>query len=126
MLTITEYATRHDKSTRTVQRWLERDQLPGAVFESGRWQIPADVLPMTASGPGVTVATSRAPVPPTPLATLAGALDACPAYLDVPTAAALLGLTESAVRAHAQRLGGIKWTGSWLIPQATVRQAAGL
>lgn len=125
LLTLGEYAARHDKSTRTVQRWLEAGALPGAQLVDGRWRIPADVLPMT-EGAG-TVATSRAPSP-TPLATLAGALDVRPAYLDVPTAAELLGISAYAVHARIERYRGERCgdNGAWMIPAAVVREIAGL
>jgi hypothetical protein len=131
MMTRAQYAAHHGKSDRTVQRWLERGLLPGVQkTAAGEWRIPADVLPMLDEVTGRTVATTpRAPASP-PLATLTGALDVLPAYLDVPTAANLLGLNESTVRRNAPRWDGEKIGGesghAWMIPAAAVRKVAGL
>jgi hypothetical protein len=126
MLTLTEYAARHDKSTRTVQRWLDRGALPGAVMVEGRWAIPADVLPLRdAAG---TVATTGAPAGVAPPATLAGALDTLPAYLTIERAAQLLGISPYAVRTHIARFCGerVGPAGAWMVPASVVRQVAGL
>jgi len=47
MLTADAYAVALGKSLRTVQRYLERDQLAGAQLVEGRWLIPADARPTT-------------------------------------------------------------------------------
>jgi hypothetical protein len=131
MMTRAQYAAHHGKSGRTVQRWLERDLLPGAQkTAAGEWRIPADVLPLLDEHTGRTVATTpRAPASP-PLTTLTGALDVLPAYLDVETAARLLGLKERTVRRHPQRWDGEQVGGengqAWMIPAAAVRRVAGL
>jgi len=128
MMTRAQYAAHHGKSDRTVQRWLERELLPGAQLTREGWRIPADVLPIFDAEPDRAVATTR--TPPGQPATLAGALDVLPAYLDVPTAANLLGINERTVLRHAARWDGEKIGGdsgrAWMIPAATVRRVAGL
>src|SRR3954454_17938572 len=106
-LSTAAYAERHGRSYRTVQRYLEAGQLPGAVKIGKRWQIPADALPLedttppAPTGGRALTTTTRTHAP----ATLAAALDVQPAYLDVDTAAQLLGITAYAVRRHADRFG---------------------
>jgi hypothetical protein len=131
MMTRAQYAAHHGKSDRTVQRWLERQLLPGATLTREGWRIPADVLPMLEDpAPRSVATTSRAQASHPTLATLAGALDVLPAYLDVPTAANLLGLNERTVLRNAPRWDGEKIGGesgrAWMIPAAAVRKVAGL
>ena len=131
LLPVTQYAAHHNKTDRTVRRWLKDDLLPGAVLQDGKWMIPADVLPMPTSQPTGIVATTRAPDPAAaPPSTLAGALDTLPAYLDVETAAQLLGIKARTVARNAQRWGGERVGGengqAWMIPAAAVRKVAGL
>jgi len=130
MMTRAQYAAHHGKSDRTVQRWLERDLLPGATLTREGWRIPADVLPIFDEAPTRTVATTSRVTGAPPATTLAGALDVLPAYLDVPTAANLLGLNERTVLRNAPRWDGEKIGGesgrAWMIPAAAVRKVAGL
>jgi hypothetical protein len=131
LLPVTQYAAHHNKTDRTVRRWLKDDLLPGAVLQDGKWMIPADVLPMPTSAPTGSVVTTRAPDPAaTPPSTLAGALDQLPAYLTTDQAAHLLGLKPYTVARHAKRWGGERLGGpngqAWMIPAAAVRTVAGL
>ena len=128
MMTRAQYAAHHGKSDRTVQRWLERQLLPGATLTREGWRIPADVLPLLDDPTPRSVATTpRGPASP-PLATLTGLLDARPAYLDVETAAQLLGITPYAVRQRLKRYKAeqVGDNGAWMIPQSVVRKVAGL
>ena len=129
MMTRAQYAAHHGKSDRTVQRWLERELLPGAQLGRDGWRIPADVLPIFDDPAPRAVATRTPPASQAP-ATLAGALDVLPAYLDVPTAANLLGVNERTVLRHAARWDGEKIGGdsgrAWMIPASAVRRVAGL
>lgn len=131
LLPVTAYAARHNKTDRTVRRWLKDELLPGAVMQDGKWLIPADVLPMPTSEPVATLVSSRAPDPAaTPPSTLAGALDAMPAYLTTEQAAHLMGLKARTVARNAKRWGGEQIGGengqAWMIPAAAVREIAGL
>src|SRR4051794_4321569 len=123
-LTLAAYAERHGKSIRTVQRWLERGLLPGAVLREGKWVIPADGLPLSDQGASVTLHRAAGPA----AMTLAGALDALPVYLEVDEAAHLLGMTPAWVKAHARELDGSRGGpgGAWMIPQHVIRSRAGL
>jgi hypothetical protein len=125
-LTIGAYAERHGKSYRTVQRWLEQGLLPGAERTRAGWTIPADVLPLPAeAAPAAAIATTAQS---RKVFTLGEYLDRQPAYLDVDTAAQLLGITAYAVRQHAERYAGehVGPNGALMIPQSAVRQVAGL
>jgi hypothetical protein len=133
MLTRAQYAAHHGKSDRTVQRWLERELLPGVQkTPAGEWRIPSDVLPLLDEHTGRTVATTpRAVAPAAPRAwTLDAALSVLPAYLTVEQAANLLGLNERTVLRNAPRWDGEKIGGesgrAWMIPAAAVRKVAGL
>jgi hypothetical protein len=130
-LTRAQYAAHHGKSDRTVQRWLAAGLIPGAVQTRDGWQIPADALPLFDDPGGRSVATSSRAVTTTPPpATLAAALDVLPAYLDVDTAARLLGLKVRTVARNPQRWDGERLGGdngqAWMIPAAAVRKVAGL
>lgn len=61
MLTLADYAEQvAGKSHRTVQRWLEKDELPGATQDDdGRWWVPATAKRQRVPSYDVVAASSR-------------------------------------------------------------------
>lgn len=144
MLTVAQWAERHGVEPRSARRYVQKDKLPGAVMEDGRWLIPADaevqarpqgqVARRTPTTPAARQATAHAHTAPAAAGTLQGLLDQEPAYLDLATAARLMGLDAQVLVRHRERYG-VERLGAldpktrrraWLVPQATVRAIAGL
>jgi len=110
-------------SFKTVNNWLRAGRLPGARKDDrGVWRIPVDAEP-TAAAELATIP----PATPAPAVTVAGVLETMPAYLDVPTAARLLGISEHAVRTRRERyrLEPVGERGRLMVPQAVVREVLG-
>lgn len=140
MMNVDEYAAHVGASKRTVMRRLTQPGgIAGAVKYRTGWMIP-DSSPLppppgldmtvlkasgTSMGSAVQLSTGAAEPPPF---SLAQALDLEPALLDVERAAYLIGCTEYAIRRHPERFDAVPYgpNGAWMIPQATVRQLAGL
>jgi hypothetical protein len=139
-----KYAAARGLRFRDVQDWVKNGYIPGAVQNprNGFWSIPEHapvldapqpgwVVPERAAAGSGTVAVRQATsevAPPMSDVRLADRLDTLPAYVDVPTAARLLGITPHAVRSNAVELEGRKWGegGAWVIPQAVIRRRAGI
>lgn len=155
MLSLSEYAEKHGKSTRTVKRWLSGTGmyvLPGAEKDpgSGEWRIPADAMavPRSASAEATMPADhSEAPtglqlVPPAgaggqllpftpvepPEPSLREDLDDEPAFLTIEIAARYLGIPQAQIRANADRFGlePVGVNGSLRVPQKVVRRIMGV
>jgi hypothetical protein len=154
LATATEYADRHGKSHRTVKRWIQEGRFAGVASQdpSGRWLLPLDAMPGdpapepapqsehfplgVAYSPAGTEVMTTPPAPGSSALTYATApaapaldeLRVSTAYVDVPTAARLLGIPESAVRRNADRFDGERLGahGALVIPAATIRKVAGL
>ncbi|GIG21759.1 hypothetical protein Cch01nite_24830 [Cellulomonas chitinilytica] len=129
-LTPAAYAEHVGASERSVRRWLADGELPAAELVARRWEIPADAVRVQRL-PEAVADVSRdavAPRAPRPATTLVGALETLPIYVDVDTAAQLLGISPYAVRRHADELGGRRWglNGALVIPQSALRELAGL
>lgn len=129
LLSIDQYADRHNISRRTIMRRLATPEgIPGAIKQGKQWSIPADA-PMPGTGHGTVARTDRpaaAPVPSAP--SLTAILDGSTAYLSIEDAARLMGLTEYAVRSNREFFEGQPFgpAGSIVIPQSTVRRIAGI
>ena len=122
-LTTAEYAAAQHVGVRSVKRWLASPGLEGAVKVDGRWMIPAAAPRPTASDEERAVARQvRSTL------TLPALLDREPAYLTLAVAAGLLGVTEYAIRHNRATFGAVPYGdhGALLVPQATVREIAGL
>jgi hypothetical protein len=124
MLDLDAYAAKHFISTRTVRRYLDADEIPGAQKVGGKWAIPADAVRVTRTTT-VAKATPAAATPPP--ATVTTILDAQPVFLDLDTAARLLGVTVHAVKSdpdyfHLVRKGH---RGAWVMPKYRMRQLEG-
>jgi hypothetical protein len=131
MLSKEAYSAKTGIAPRTLDRYLPEGRIEGAVKDSrGAWRIPADapVLPSTA----VVRQAEPDVVPPPPDVRLADALAVLPAFVDVATAARLLGVPADVVRENVGELEGRQWGRqskhgrTWVIPLATVRRLAGL
>lgn len=142
LLTKAQYAELMQTTERTVQRWLSRNRLPGAVQDGrGRWMIPADARPVeddpgtvmrpVTSGtrnPGAALEVGHSP------ALDAGTLDRLPAFLTVEEAVRVLNygtppdgrqrITEHAIRHHQEYFGVIK-LGRLLIPRSRIKEILG-
>lgn len=135
-----QFAQLHRVDPRTVQRWLQAGEIPGATkLPDGRWQIPADAMRIKPL-PGTDVAmtptrrdsvgavadttTRRDDVADT----LAGTLAKLPALLTVKQAARLLGIPQTQVVRNAGALEAVPWgyDTALMIPQRVVRRIAGL
>lgn len=142
MLTAEQYGEAHGASARTVQRWCQAGEVPGAVQDRrGRWSIPQDAIRQDPIPGTAIAATTRqngairhdgddaAAVPaPGARATLADVLDHSPAFLDLATAAACLGVPESAIRRHRAAFDAKPYGphGALVVPAHMVRLMAGL
>jgi hypothetical protein len=122
MLTLDAFAAAHDVATRTVRRWLDAERIPGAEKVAGQWSIPADAV-VDRSTPGTTVARTSS----TPALTIGSVLDSLPVFVPLDRASQLLGISEHALRTHAdyfelQRFGA---QGSYVMPKGRIRQLDG-
>lgn len=145
MLPAAQWAELHGVSLRSARRYLSNDALRGAEKRQGAWYIPAETTPPTPGshtrpagtelahqGPAAAPAPRQARAGAEP--TLEGSLATQPAYLDLETAARLLGVEPGVITRNpelfgAQRLGeraANRGRRAWLVPQATVRTTAGL
>lgn len=148
MLSLSQYATAHGISTRTVKRWLADEQLPGAEKDAftGEWQIPAhatrqlrprsDEQPATPREPGSAVAThlfgGRGEIQPMPQLqqlepSLRDDLDDESAFLTIDEASRYLGIPQAQILRNADRFGleRVGTNGSYRLPQRVVREIAG-
>lgn len=144
LLTLDAYLQLTGKSERTVRRWLADGRLAGAQqVEGGLWLIPSDAVP-GAPGSGPTPSTGRSGQPGSAVApaapraaraaaapaapTLSSLLDQQPGYLDIDTAARLLGVEPRDIRANRAAFEVPEWCGprSIRVPQAVVRRIAGI
>lgn len=128
MLDLAGYAQHIGKTERTVWRYVEpgaQTIVPGAQKIDGQWWFPSDAQPVKATSTDVAVTSQSPDAAPADVATLRTALDALPAMLDVTAMARVLGISEGAVREHADELGGRRW-GRLVFPQRVVRELAGL
>lgn len=140
LLTLDGYVRQTGKSERTVRRWLADGRLEGAhLDDAGMWVIPADAVPGApgSAGPrpvGTAVAATSTPraagrAPAVAAApTLPALLDGATGYLDVDTAARLLGIPAAAIRRHRGDFDAVPYGphGSLVVPQAAVRRVAGI
>ncbi|MGY4645878.1 hypothetical protein [Cellulomonas sp. URHB0016] len=132
MLSKEKYSEKTGIAPRTLDRYLPEGRIEGAVKDSrGAWRIPADarLLPSTA----VVRQAEPDVVPPPPDVRLADAIATLPAFVNVVTAARLLGIPADVVRENAVELDGRQWgrrlsdhERAWVIPLATIRRLAGL
>lgn len=155
MLSVSEYAERHNVSTRTIKRWLAGSgvfELPGAVKDpaSGEWRIPADAiqqarsvpadvskpadhsevspaaLQLVQTAPGQVVPFQPAVEAPEP--TLREDLDDEPGFLSIENAARYLGIPQAQIRANPERfqLEAVGVNGSLRVPQKVIRRIMGV
>lgn len=147
-LSLSQYATANNVSTRTVKRWLADDELPGAEKDqfTNEWRIPAHATrllrPRTEQPAGpVAVGAAverhvfggRSEIQPMPqLAaglepSLRDDLDDETAYLSIDEASRYLGIPQAQIRQNAERfqLEPVGTNGSLRVPQRVVREIAG-
>lgn len=130
MISIDAFAAQHDVATRTVRRWLDAGQIAGAVKVAGKWSLPADaVVQQRAAGEIVTAGhvTDMAMSRPARELTVPAVLGVLPVMVPLDRAAAVLGISEYALRRNAeyfqlQRLGA---HGSYVMPKARIRELEG-
>lgn len=146
-MTPEEFAELEGVSARTVQRWCDNGEVPGATRDRrGRWHLPGDAVrvvpledPPADDGGAAAMAPSRRDVAVTSSAaaaalpagqglSLAVWLDSLPAFVTLAEAAQLLGIPEAAIRRNRDELGARPWgeRGALMVPQAAVRRFAGL
>lgn len=133
-LSVERYAETHGVSIRSVRRWLSAGELPGAVKTGDVWMIPANAQRVRGAGSAVehvaqpASAAQTAVQQPAGGLSLAGQLDALTAYLTLEDAGRLLGISAYAIRQNRQAFGVVPYgpNGALLVPQAVVRQVAGL
>lgn len=116
LLTVSEYAARHNLGHRTVQRYISGGQLPTASKDhKGKWRIPADAMPTEPP------AAHPAPAPPgaVPAVTSAAPLrttshDVRQTYAaptrdrEQPAVLGMLGTLEEAAQALGTTVGGVR------------------
>lgn len=144
-LSLSQYATAHNVSTRTVKRWLADDELPGAEKDpfTNEWRIPAHATrqlkprteeprPPTGTAVEQHIFHGRSQIQPVP--ELAGLepslrddLDDETAYLSIDEASRYLGIPQAQIRQNAERfqLEPVGTNGSMRVPQRVVREIAG-
>lgn len=154
-LSLSEYATKHDVSTRAVKTWLSGRGtyvLRGAEKdELGHWQIPEhavkerntarvdDMQPQDHSAATLTLVPPAAergqlvpaagyPMIEPPEPTLREDLDDEPAFLTVEDAARYLGIPQAQIIANADRFGleAVGFNGSLRVPQRVIRRVMGV
>jgi len=138
-----QFARIHRVTTRTVQRWCEAGEVPGAVKHlDGGWQIPSDAMrikPLPGTGTATTATrrddvavasdtTTRRDSVGDVGATLAAALSVLPAFLTLDQASRLLGvskarITENPERFDAEPLDSYR---RLMVPARVVRDIAGI
>jgi hypothetical protein len=137
-LTPAQYAAAHGVTIRTVRRYLAADKLEGAKqLEGGEWMIPAEATPLEAASTAIASSSSSTDVERAGAhagrrlvqhVTLEQQLQQEPAYLDLETAARLLGVKPADIRRNREAFEVPVWCGprSILVPQALVRSVAGI
>lgn len=125
LLDLDGYAARQGVSTRTIRRWLDAGEIPGAVKIAGKWAIPADAIRQVAQDALVPTSPSRAPARQP--ATVVTVLDTQPVFLDLETASQLLGITVHALKAHPDYFALVRYghRGAWVMPKYRVHQLNG-
>lgn len=141
LVTADQWATAHGVALRSVRRYLQNGKLPGAVMEGNRWMIPLDAEPVH-KAPQTTLERQEAPSQAVarPQArqaatmTLEGELSTQTAYLDLNTAARLLGIPADVLVRQREEFGTVRYGDldpstrrrAWVVPASTVRTVAGL
>lgn len=126
-LTAKQYAAATGKAPRTVKRWLDDGELPGAYQdERGWWMIPADAE-RTTSGELVTLERPMTRPMTEVVSHPAGTIDALPSFLPVELAAAILDVSEYQIRKSRDYFGAVPFgpNGSLVVPLATVKRIRG-
>lgn len=131
MVSIDAFAAQHGVATRTVRRWLDAEQIAGAVKVAGKWMIPADAV-VQQKQPASEIVTADHGHDMSASArgrqlTVPAVLGMLPVMVPLDRAAAVLGVTEYTLRRHAdyfelQRLGA---HGAYVMPKARIRQLDG-
>jgi hypothetical protein len=134
MVSIDAFAEQHSVSTRTVRRWLADGRIAGALQVGNKWALPADAI-VSETLPGVmdTVKDTSSPAGAVARAqqpaqlTVAGILAPLPVMIPLDVAARVLGISEYAIRQHAdyfelQRMGE---HGSYVMPKRRLRELEG-
>ena len=139
LVTVGQWAQAHGVEPRSARRYVQKGKL-AAVMQDGKWMVPADAE-VQESRQGATVARrDQAPaarVPATPRAaamTLEDHLAGQTAYLDLATAARLLGIPADVLVRQREEFGTVRYGDldpksrrrAWVVPAATVRKIAGL
>jgi len=144
-LSLSQYATAHNVSTRTVKRWLADEELPGAEKDqfTNEWRIPAHATrtlrprteePRPPAGTAVDqhLFPGRSQIQAVP--ELAGLepslrddLDDEPAYLTIDEASRYLGIPQAQILKDPEKfeLDRVGTNGSYRLPQRVVRKIAG-
>lgn len=146
-MTPAEFGEIHGASARTVQRWCEAGEIPGATRDRrNRWHIPPgstrveilhddDDASRQVGAVSRQVATRRdvsgavATMAALPQGGgLSAYLETLTAYISLEVAAQVLGIPEAAIRRNAEELGAKRWgdRGTLVVPLRAVRDAAGL
>jgi hypothetical protein len=123
-LTAAQYAAAVDVSERTVKRWLQDHELPGAAKdERGRWMIPAEAERRTRAGDLVPM--SRPTTRPT--TDVSQTVDALPSFLTLDEAAQILGISRHAIATHRDYFDVVPFgaNGSLVVPLATIKRIRG-
>ena len=127
MLSIDQFAAQHGVTTRTVRRWLDDERIAGAVKVGNRWSLPADAVVAERPAGEIVTAGHVTDMSTRGGVTVARVIEQLPVMLPLDVAARVLGVTEYALRRHAeyfqlQRLGA---RGSYVMPKARVRELDG-
>jgi|GEM_PF-2275502 len=130
-VTKTQYAALIGKTDRTVQRYLDDGELPGAYQdERGRWMIPTDAQRTPRTGDVVQLQQRRQSVDELAVSVaqaLDAALDTLPSFLPLDVAASVLGISRHAIATHRDYFGVVPFgpNGSLVIPLATIKRIRG-
>lgn len=128
-LSIDAFAARHGVATRTVRRWLDAGRIPGATMIAGKWALPADAVVQQPQQPagGREIATVGHGQDMSRQLTVPAVLAQLPVMVPLDVAARVLGISEYALRRHAeyfelQRLGA---RGAYVMPKSRIRELEG-
>jgi hypothetical protein len=127
-LTAAQYADAIAKNIRTVKRYLEDGERPGAVKdERGRWMIPANARRTEGAGELVTMTRPRTSPTTEMTSHPAGMIDAMPSFLTIDQAAQILGISRHAIATHREYFDVVPFgpNGSLVIPLATIKRIRG-
>ncbi|MBD3941968.1 hypothetical protein IF188_09700 [Microbacterium sp. NEAU-LLC] len=126
-----KYAELVGKTERTVKRWLEDDELPGAYKDDrGRWMIPvgAERTPRPA-GDVVQLQPQQSieHLVDTGVRRAIDAAAALPSFLTLDQAAEILGISRHAIATHRDYFGVVPFgaNGSLVVPLATIKRIRG-